>query len=570
MLEVGGMDLGEMDLHSGEDLDVRRRMVCQEAYLNLRELERRRCEEDFSFFARQAWHILEPGTEYVHGPHIEAIIDHLCACMPRLIPGTSLMAAHWIPGYITKLLINMPFRHMKSTLLTLWSAWIWTTRPEFRFLFSSYSLGLAIRDTMRMRQITMSSWYMGLWGNKFRLLADQNRKDRFYNTAQGYRMVASLDSGATGEGGDAVIVDDPHNVRDADSELQRNATKQWWFETMGSRKNNPDLSFFVVCGQRVHKYDLSAECKEKGYTVLELPARYEPARSCATVIGWRDWRSVEGELLWPQRFTEESMKDTETTLGPYGTACQLQQNPQLRGGAYIKRDWFKKVSAEYMRTVHGSIVWVRSWDLALTKGGNRTASVEMGQDADGNTYARRGLFWAKDWVDSLPRIEAVGKWEKNQVIVEAIGTTRSAGLEVANVLRGHCMVTVIEDKRNKVSETIPWVAAAQAGQIFLVEEEPEVCPGDDALGALLDPMCDSAPRDYKVWPFAPYNTSGWIEHFLNQFAAWVPDPFLSQEDDETDVMSMCWAASRSMVPLDQGLASGVEVGSRYGNMRGFR
>ena len=543
-----------IEVVSAEDRELKVKMVHQETFFLLRELERRRCEKDFAFFARQGWHVLEPGIEYVHGPHIEAIVDHLNATLPRWIPASmgpsgtwdQTMPGHYVPGQILELLINMPFRHMKSTLLTLWSAWVWTTRPEFRFLFSSYSLGLAIRDTMRMRAIIQSPWYFGLWGNKYRLRQDQNRKDKFYNTAMGYRISASLDSGATGEGGDTVVVDDPMNVSEADSVIVREKTDRWWFETMSTRKNSPALSSMIVVGQRVHKYDLSASCKEKGYTVLELPAEYNPARSCVTVIGWKDWRSEEGELLWPQRFTPVDIEKMKNTLGPFGAACQLQQNPQPRGGAFIKREWFNTVSSEYMKTVHGSIAWVRVWDLAIVKTGHRCASVEMGQDADGKTYVRRGLFWREDWAESLPRIEAVGKHEKNRVVVESIGTTKSAGEDVERVLRGSCIVTLLVEKTNKVSEAIAWTAAAQAHEISFVEE------------------------NLSEWPYFEFNPGPWIEHFLDIFSSWIPDPFLDQEDDEVDVMSMGWAATRSMVPLDRALASGAVVGSRYGNLGGFR
>ena len=521
-----------------DDVELRRKSARQEAYALLRELERRRCEVDFSFFARQAWHVLEPGIEYVHGPHIEAIVDHLNATLPRWVPGTETCAGAWLPGQVTELLINLPFRHMKSTLLTLWSSWVWTTRPEFRFLFSAYSLGLSIRDTMRMRAIIQSPWYFGLWGNLYRLRADQNRKDKFFNTSMGYRISASLESGATGEGGDAVVVDDPINNSEADSILVREKTERWWFETMSSRRNHPTLSSMIVVGQRVHKLDLSAACKAKGYTVLELPAEYDPGRSCVTVIGWKDWRTQEGELLWPQRFTAESISKMKDTLGSFGTACQLQQNPQSRGGSFIKREWFKTVKSADMAFVHGSIHWVRTWDLAIVANGHRSASVEMGQDADENTYIRRGLYWHADWAMSLPQIEAVGKAEKNHVVVEQIGTTKSAGEDVERVLSGSCLVDAIVDKENKVSAAIAWIAAAKAGQIFFVEE------------GLSD------------WPFFEYNPGPWIEHFLDILASWIPEPLLKQEDDEIDAISMGWAATRSNVPLSRALQTGIRIPSR--------
>ena len=120
------------------------------------ELERRRCEVDFGFFARRFWHTIEPATRYVHGPHIEAIVDHLDACLPRvtekveILPdGTRLKVRKVEPGQIRKLLINMPPRHMKSTLVSvLWPAYVWARRPEFRWLFTSYSKALFLGKSL--------------------------------------------------------------------------------------------------------------------------------------------------------------------------------------------------------------------------------------------------------------------------------------------------------------------------------------------------------------------------------------------------------------------------------------
>lgn len=518
---------------------------------NLREQLRRRCEEDFGVFARTFWHIIEPGVSYVHGRHVEAIIDHLNACLPRWVPEAFGVPGHWEAGQIRELVIEMPFRHGKSSIITvLWTAYIWAIRPEFRWLTTSYALSLATRDTMRMRAIVTSFEYRAMWGSKFTLLRDQNRKDRFSNSRMGYRITASRDSGATGEGGDCILCDDAHNIRDSDSKITRDATITWWFETMSSRKNNPEISFAVVVGQRAHQFDLANACRDKGYQVLCLPARYDPENYHPSAIGWRDWRKVEGELLWPERFSEKAMQDIEHQIGPYAVACQLQQNPTPRGGAFIKREWFKRISAESMKYVYGSIVWVRSWDLALKKDGNGVASIEMGQDAHGNTYLRRGLFWHEDWTVTAARVKSVGALERNQVWLEAIGTTASAAKEAGDSLLGFCLVTYQETKTNKVSEAIPWISAAQAGQLIFVEETEE---------------------DYS--PFS-MNPGPWIEHFLNRFCSWIPDPSLDQADDEVDCVSLGYAATRGKVPFptrgddaplpDDGYGeAGFSLGGRY-------
>ena len=70
-------------------------------------------------FVRQAWPIVEPSTPFVPGWHIDAIIEHLEAVTA---------------GQIRNLLINVPPRHMKSLLVSVfWPAWEWIRFPERRW-----------------------------------------------------------------------------------------------------------------------------------------------------------------------------------------------------------------------------------------------------------------------------------------------------------------------------------------------------------------------------------------------------------------------------------------------------
>src|SRR5260370_10686396 len=111
-------------------------------------------------FVRQAWRIVETSTPFVPGWHIDAIIDHLEAVSR---------------GRIRNLLINVPPRHMKSLLVSVfWPAWEWIRWPERRWLYSSYGAQLSIRDSVKCRRLIESPWYQRLWGDRFALTSDQN------------------------------------------------------------------------------------------------------------------------------------------------------------------------------------------------------------------------------------------------------------------------------------------------------------------------------------------------------------------------------------------------------------
>src|SRR5262245_5883031 len=278
-------------------------------------------------FVRQAWPIVEPSTSFVPGWHIDAIIEHLEAVTR---------------GQIRNLLINVPPRHMKSLLVSVfWPAWEWIRFPQRRWLYSSYAASLGIRDSVNCRRLIESPWYQRRWGRVFKLNSDQNTKGRFDNNRTGYRLTTSVGGAVTGEGGDMIVLADPHNVQEAESDPVRRGTLEWYDVVMSTRVNDPRTASKVVVMQRCHQQDLSGHLLEQGgWEHLCLPAEYE-GTPCVTSIGWSDPRIQHGELLWPERFGAAEIESLKRSLGSYGAAGQLQQRPSPAGGGIFKRHWFR-------------------------------------------------------------------------------------------------------------------------------------------------------------------------------------------------------------------------------------
>jgi len=288
-------------------------------------------------FVRCAWHVLEPDridtagwreTTFIEGWHLDAICEHLEAVTR---------------GELRNLLINMPPRHMKSLAVAVfWPVWVWLTAPQRRWLFSSYALSLSIRDSLKCRRLIESPWFAERWSDRFALTGDQNAKMRFDNDHTGYRIATSVGGAATGEGGDVIVVDDPHNVQEKESDAVRESTLVWWDEVMSTRVNDPRTGAKVIVMQRVHEKDLSGHVlAQGGYEHLCLPAEFEPGRRCVTCIGWSDPRSAGGELLWPQRVGRKEIAEYKVRLGPSGYAGQFQQRPSPAGGGRFRQKDFR-------------------------------------------------------------------------------------------------------------------------------------------------------------------------------------------------------------------------------------
>ena len=305
---------------------------------SLFEITRADAEDSLAEFVRQAWHVIEPEQDYVHGWHI----DFICAHLEAITDGVELDGGE----VYNRLLINVPPGAMKSLLTSVfWPAWWWGPRnePHKRFLCASHSQSLAIRDSTKMRRLITSHWYRERWGDRVILTGDQNAKTKFETTATGFREAVAAGS-ITGSRGDVVIIDDPHSVESAASDAMRQSTLEWFTEAVPTRLNNPKRSAIVVIMQRLHEEDVSGVIisRKLGYDHIMLPMRYEPGRAKTTKLGVDDPREEEGELLFPARFPEEVVDRDERVMGPYAAAGQFQQNPEPRGGGIVKRAWWQR------------------------------------------------------------------------------------------------------------------------------------------------------------------------------------------------------------------------------------
>jgi predicted phage terminase large subunit-like protein len=300
----------------------------------------------FIDFYKMAWDQMDP-EPFVDGKHIRVICHHLQRAARR---------DH------QRLVICVPPRYSKSLLTSVaFPAWVWTWWPEAKFITSSYAQPLATRDALATRRLVESPWFQDRWP-QVRFMPDQATKTHYQTTAGGVRFVGSPGTGVTGHGADFALFDDPHDITAGESDAEREQARIFWFETMSGRFNNPSRGVSIVIQQRVHDRDVAGECIRRGYYSVVLPARFEANHPQRHEF---DWRRVEGEPLWPEKFNEPVLQGLWATLGGadgYAVSGQQQQRPQPREGGLFKRHWFKILEA-----LPSDVVWVRAWDFAATE-----------------------------------------------------------------------------------------------------------------------------------------------------------------------------------------------------------
>lgn len=427
-----------------------------------------------SHFVEQAWHVVEPNTVFKSNWHIDAICEHLQAVFD---------------GEIANLLVNIPPRCMKSLIISVfWPTWSWISNPGTRWLFSSYAHPLAIRDAVKSRRILQSKWFQDRWGKSWAMSGDQNAKQRYDNTVGGYRIATSVGGAATGEGGDFVVVDDPHNIFEIESDIVRAGVILWWDEVMSTRLNDPETGGKIIIMQRGHQYDLAGHVLDKGdYEHLCLPMEFEPDRKCFTSIGFEDPRKQAGELLCPNRIGPVANKSLKRALGSYAYAAQMQQSPGARGGNMFSIDDLNMVYE--IKETNVKKRW-RSWDKAGTEGaGAYTAGPRMGKykkPRPNGTFFKDGTERVSKYlIDDMVRGQwSSGKREKKMkvaserdgkkvfIVIEqepGSGGKESAEASARNLVGRH--VDIVRPTGDKEDRADPFSVAVENGEVDVLVSE---------------------------------------------------------------------------------------------------
>ena len=369
-------------------------------------------KRSFREFVKGAWHVVEPGKEFKSGWHIDAICDHLTY--------VSL-------GDIDDLVINIPPRHSKSTIVAvMWPAWEWTWKPETQWLFATYALALTLRDSVKCRRLIQSPWYQERFGNAFSLSSDLNQKGRFDNDHMGYRLATAVAGTATGEGGDRIVVDDAHNMKEINSDTIRGGVIDWWRDVMSTRGNDPKNLGRVIIAQRGHHQDLPGHVLATGNWVhLNLPGYFMPKTRCVTKakktskrvvpvspdaftygdhvpplkkdqVIFVDPRRVENDLLTPDRFGPEEMAKLSMELTERGFEAQIQQNPSAKGGNIMKEHHWREWTDSELPQIQFVI---QSYDTAF----------EEEEEHDFSARTTWGVFEHEEYLD--PKLPWTAKYK---------------------------------------------------------------------------------------------------------------------------------------------------------------
>jgi predicted phage terminase large subunit-like protein len=305
--------------------------------------------QDLGTFAARCFQDLNPQTELAMNWHLEVIAAKLTAVRE---------------GKIRRLIINLPPRHLKSLMASIaFPAWCLGHDSSAQILSVSYAQDLADKLARDCRGIMISPWYRQIFPT--RLAPQRQAVQEFITTRQGYRLATSTGGVLTGRGADLILIDDPLKPEEALSDARREATNEWYANTLYSRLNDKCSGAIVIIMQRLHEDDLVGHVLgQEPWEVVCFPAiaEAEEVHEIETIWGPQRFTRRQGEALHPARESLATLEHIRRTIGEYNFAGQYQQSPAPLGGGMVKEAWFKRYSENERPESFERVV--QSWDTA--------------------------------------------------------------------------------------------------------------------------------------------------------------------------------------------------------------
>lgn len=425
------------------------------------ELEASICRDSLAEFFKRAWPILEPNVQLKWNWHLQAICDHVQALLQHRIAKN-------------KLIVNVPPRSAKSTIVSVCAhTWVWTWNPTWRAIFASGNEKVLNRDSLLSRKVMASDWYRNTFKPSWTFSRRQDGVELYANTAGGSRRSVTTGARITGEGGEATFIDDPIDAQYANSEAHRLACLEWHDQAYSTRLNDPATGTCCLIMQRLHDQDLSGHLLATGlWEHLEIPQEFEPQRRKTTCLGWTDPRTVEGELMFPERFPEHWLAAQRIGLGTRGYAGQHQQRPTPLEGGIIKRAWLKYYSTDPLELVKSMDQALQSWDFTF-------------KETDGSDYVV-GQVWGRKGANKylLDQVRAKMEFPAMLAAVRALSKKwpRAYAKLVEDKANGPAVISSLKDELSGLIPVEPQGSKDarlhscspeyEAGNVFLPENAP--------------------------------------------------------------------------------------------------
>ena len=277
-----------------------------------------------------------------------------------------------LQGVTRRAMVNLSPRTLKSQIFSVvLPAYILGLNPKAKIICVSYGRDLADGLSNGTRRIMEADWYRRVFP---KTELSQRAAGRLRTTVGGTRTSTSIDGGVTGLGGDYIIVDDPLQADDAESDAVRNNVNDWLASSLFSRLDDPRAGVMIMVAQRLHQDDPIGRFRSlsDSWSVLSIPVIADEVVTYD--LGFNRTHTVRpGDYMDPSRLGPSELKALRETLGERRFEAQYQQRPVPADGAFFKRDWLRFDQGAVIPKP-GDMV-IQSWDVASKTGEGNDYSV---------------------------------------------------------------------------------------------------------------------------------------------------------------------------------------------------
>jgi len=469
--------------------------------------------DDFAFFCAKAFQTLNPSKRLASNWHLEAMMHELQQASE---------------GVHRNLIINIPPRSLKSTIASVaLPAFIMGRDPAARVVCVSYAQKLASKFARDFRTVVTAPWYQAAFP---RMRLTKDTEELMETSAGGSRLSTSVGGVATGFGGQIIIVDDPIDPAEANSELARQRAVEYFDGTLSTRLDDKEKGIFILVMQRLHEGDPTGHLLEQGGSrLLSFPAIAVADEVIDLGRGQTHSRKV-GDVLHPARESRPTLDALRAKMGNAYFEAQCQQCPIPATGNMLPANWIVTYPAGAIRR---DMLITLSWDTAIKCDPKNDFSVcTVWGELNGFHYLLDVVRMRMDFPELLK--QAVALWTKHNPRALLIEDQGSGSSLIQQLRASHEIHAIARrskfDKQTRLSNVLPLFEAKQV--LF-----PDVAPWDAELRRELLGF-PNTKHDDQVDSLSQY--LGWIlERRHNEFNVfWVNAPPVA---DDEGVAQALWA-----------------------------
>ncbi|MEQ9116246.1 MAG: phage terminase large subunit [Rickettsiales bacterium] len=446
--------------------------------------------DNFHKFLPNAFNAINPGREFHDNWHLEAI----CKALNDVYFGD-----------IKRLIINMPPRALKSmTVNVAWPAWVMGRDSTRRIISASYSQFLSFKHAIDSKLLIESEYFKNLFP-ELQISNKMNKREKFMTTQNGYRFSTSIGGSVTGEGGDILIVDDPHNALYVHSIKRRKYAIDWFQQSFTSRLDDKKKGRIVIVMQRLHQDDLTGfllKNQKDNWVHLNIPAIANDKLTYD--LGRKFFVFEKGEFLHDEREGKEELDRTRQELGDASFAAQYLQKPLQLNEGMIKKSWFRYYDASQKPKFDSVML---SWDTALKASDHNSYSVcTCWGKLDKDFYLIDVIRKKLEYPDLKKEIiSSMATHSPDLVLIEDKASGQSLIQDFRHTKEAHYIVPIVPNK-DKITRFARCTQFFESRRVYLPKNAPWLFDYEEEL--LLFP---SGSNDDQV-----DSTSQFLNYMLNR------------------------------------------------------